>query len=298
MKNFTTALKNHYAGRAHTLAILWKITRTDGLIFGFTNHDEAVVFSGLTYEPSSVFDASAIATRGELNVDNLEAHGFLDSDGITAADIEAGRWDGADIQIIEVNYRDVSMGGNLLRAGTMGNIDRRSGTYTAEMRGLMQFLQNQIVRVVTPACNAQLGDTRCGVSIAAYTQTGTISARTDDRSMTISVSRPDAYFNYGVLTFTSGANNGLSMEIKKHLTTGVIELFQPMPYTVATGNTISIIPGCNKTHASRVAQVGTPAVATTQWYGDCKDKFNNLANFRGFPAVPGPDKTQLFGGQK
>ncbi len=298
MKTIPTALKTHYATRAHTLAILWKITRTDGVIFGFTNHDEAIPFSGLTYKPSSVFDASAIATRGELNVDNLEAHGFLVSDGITAADIEAGRWDGADIQIVEVNYRDLTMGANILRTGSMGNIDRRSGIYTAEMRGLMQYLQNQIVRVVTPACNAKLGDARCGVAIAGLTQTGTITARTDDRNMTISVTRPDAYFNYGVLTFTSGLNNGLRMEIKKHLTTGVIELFQPMPYTVAAANTISIIPGCNKSHTSRVAQVGTPPVATIQWYGDCKDKFSNLANFRGFPSVPGADKTQLFGGQK
>lgn len=296
MKDIPVLLKNHYASGVHTLAILWKVTRTDGQIFGFTNHDQSIMFDSIAYEPSSVFDASAIATRAELNVDNLEAHGFLNSAGITVQDIEAGRWDGADIQIVEVNYRDLSMGANILRTGALGNINRQSGTYTAEMRGLMQFLQNQVVRIVTPACNATLGDARCGVNLASLTQTGTITARIDDRTMTISITRPTAYFNYGVITFTSGLNNALRMEIKKHLTTGVIELFQPMPYTVAVGNTFSIVPGCNKTHASRVVKVAN--VDTTQWYGDCKDKFSNLVNFRGFPGVPGYDKMMLNGGQK
>jgi hypothetical protein len=43
-----------------------------------------------------------------------------------------------------------------------------------------------------------------------------------------------------------------------------------MPYTVAGGNTYSVIAGCTKRFAE-----------------DCVTKFANGVNFRGFPHVPG-----------
>lgn len=48
-----------------------------------------------------------------------------------------------------------------------------------------------------------------------------------------------------------------------------IDFFVPTPYAVSTGDQFSIVVGCDK-------QVNT-----------CINKFNNLANFRGFPEVPG-----------
>lgn len=296
MKIIPIALKDHYAGRAHTLARLWRIERLDGEIFGFTDHDQPIEFESLTYSPSSVFDASAIATRGELNVDNLEVQGLIDSDGITTADIEAGRWDGARIEIREVNYKDLTQGANILRVGDLGEIKRSPGAYVAEMRGLMQFLQNNAVKVVAPACNARLGDERCGVDLSLYTQSGSVSAVTDRRQITISVVEDDGYFNYGLITFTDGANAGIGKEIKKQ-EAGAIDLFEPFPYDIEAGDAFTISPGCNKTHASRLV-TDSSGEEVTEWYGDCKDKFDNLVNFRGFPTVPGQDKVLLVGGQK
>ena len=167
MKSLSTELLAHYAAGGTTLARLWKLTRQDAEVFAFTDHDSAITYLSITYEPSSVFDASAISTSGDLNVDNLDTQGLLDSAGITSQDLEAGLWDGAEVEIVEVNYKDLTMGHNPLRFGSLGEVQRSGLTYTAELRGLMHKLQNNIGRTVTPSCDAVLGDARCGVDLEA-----------------------------------------------------------------------------------------------------------------------------------
>lgn len=84
------------------------------------------------------------------------------------------------------------------------------------------------------------------------------------------------YFDYGVLTFTSGANNGRSMEVRQY-TEGMITLSLPMPYPIEVGDTYTMTPGCDK-------------FLTT-----CRDKFSNVVNFRGEPYLPGRDKVVQVG---
>jgi uncharacterized phage protein (TIGR02218 family) len=282
VKVLSAELLAHYAGDLHTLARLWKITRRDLTVFAFTDHDAAIEYppadsDSLTYEPSSVFDASAIETRGELNVDNLEVQGLLDSVGITAQDLEAGLWDGSTVEIVEVNYKDLTMGHNPLRYGTLGEVQRNSLTYTAELRGLMHALQNNIGRTVKPSCDAVLGDARCGVDIEALRVSGAVTVATSNRVFTTDVNGSDTY-TYGVLTWTTGLNAGLSMEVKLHAT-AVLTLQIEMPYTVQVGDDFTVTPGCDKTKPTCIAT------------------FDNVINFRGFSFVPGQDKVLKVGGQ-
>ena len=278
MKPLSPALLAHYASGNTTLARLWKITRRDGAVFGFTDHDERIPYAGTLYEPSSVFDASANNTRAELNVDSMETAGLLDSDGITAQSLEDGSWDGATVQIVEVNYRDLTMGHNPLRRGTLGEIQRSGQTYTAELRGLAHALQNNIVRVVKPSCDAVLGDARCGVDLEALRVSGEVTVATSARQFATDLGGSGTY-SYGVLTWTTGANAGRSMEIKAHTATGVLELQLAMPYAVQAGDEFAATPGCDKTKAT------------------CISTFDNVVNFRGFSFVPGQDKVLLVGGQ-
>ena len=64
------------------------------------------------------------------------------------------------------------------------------------------------------------------------------------------------------------------MEVKLHsYANGVvdIELWQPMPLNLEVSDTFVITAGCKQD-------------ATT-----CNAKFSNIANFRGFNLIPGPD---------
>ena len=81
------------------------------------------------------------------------------------------------------------------------------------------------------------------------------------------------FFTAGKVTWQTGANAGLSKEIKTHATGGNILLQEPMPCTVAVGDTFTIYAGCLKRYDE-----------------DCGPaKFNNQVNFRGFPKLPGND---------
>lgn len=283
MKTLSPELLAHYASGATTLARLWRITRRDGEVYGFTDHDRRITYplvDGIAYVPNSAFDASAVSTRGELNTDNLEAVGLLDAAGITAADIEAGRWDGAQVQILEVNWADLSMGHNVLRVGELGQVQRRGQTYTAELRGLMAKLANRTGRIVTPGCDAVFGDSRCGIAVLGLTVSATVTGVTSQRIITAAgLIEAAGHFDGGVCTFDTGANAGLAMEVKLHAAGGVITLQLPMPYAIAVDDTLTLAPGCDRSFAT------------------CRDVYDNAVNFRGFPSVPGQDQVLLVGGQ-
>ncbi|MES2959807.1 MAG: DUF2163 domain-containing protein [Pseudomonadota bacterium] len=278
----------HYAGRAWTLARLWKLTTRTGAVYAFTDHDRALTFDSVAYVPTSAFDMAAISTKAALNVDNSEMQGLLDALGITAEDIEAGAWDGATFELLEVNWRDLTMGANILRTGEVGEVKREGLTYRFELRGLMQALQNNVGRLVLPACDADLGDARCGVDLEALRVTSAVTAVASRRAFTAAgLMQAAGYFTFGVVTFTSGLNEGRSMEVRLHEAAGVFTLQLPLPYALTVADTFTVVPGCDKRHE----------LVDGVWLGDCKNKFDNVINFRGSPFVPGADKVALFGGQ-
>lgn len=288
MKSIPANLATHYDGSALTLAWCWKVTRTDAQVFAFTSHDQAITLDGVTYAASSVFDASAVSTLSELNVDDVEVAGLLDSSGITADDIERGLWDGAAVEIRRVNWASIADGAEIMRVGEIGEIRRDGQGFRAELRGLMQKLQRNIGDLISPLCNAEVGDTRCAVNMASFTHTAAVTAVTSRREFTCSsLAQAAGYFANGRVTFTSGANNGVVADVKNNAS-GVITLRLALPFDVSVTDNISIKAGCDKRHI--VNADGTQT-------GDCKNKFNNVVNFRGFWAVPGRDATMLVGGQ-
>jgi uncharacterized phage protein (TIGR02218 family) len=272
MKTISTNLKNHLAQETTTTCTLWKITRTDSQVFGFTDSAADVLYNGLNYVASTGHAPSSIQTNSTLSVDNLEVQSILDSTSITESDIQAGIWDFAEVLIMIVNYKDLSMGDMILRRGWLGNIKTGANNFTAELRGMMQPLQQVIGRVYTAACSAQLGDSACGINTTGYTYTGTVESTTDSRTFVDSlIVAATGYYNGGIITWTSGLNNTYKMEVKSNIGSSVV-LQLGMPNPIQIGDSFTIVAGCDKTLAT------------------CKAKFNNVINFRGFPHIPGYDK--------
>lgn len=284
MNVISIALANHYAQGTTTLATCWKITRQDSQVFGFTSTDKNLSIDGITYEAATGFTPSAIVGNDNLAVDNMEVSGIIDSLTITEVDLFAGLWDFAEIEIFEVNYADLSQGVRKLTKGTLGEVSIGRNQFVAELRGMAQQLQQTVGSLYSPTCRAELfsttGQWRCGLVEADLTETGAITAVTDRQNFTDS-SRSEAadYFNHGKITWTSGDNAGLSMEIKD-FGSGAFQLYLPMPYDIQVADTYSVTPGCNK--------IGRE--------GDCKNKFNNYLNFRGEEDVPGNDQLMKVGG--
>ena len=270
----SAALKAHFAGDYLTVATLWKVTRTDGALFYFTDHDQNILYQGATYLAATGYVPSAVQTSAGLQVDNLEVTSVLDSAFITDADLAAGLWDYAEVIIMVVNWADLTMGDMIIRRGKLGEVTTGKLSFVAELRGMMQHLQQEIGLLIMPTCNADLGDARCQVTLASFTSTGTLTAVTDNAHFTdSSLAGATGLFDYGKLTWTGGLNDGLAMEVKGFTSGGAIVLQQPMPYAVAIGDTFSISQGCDKSTGA----------------GGCT-KFSNIINFRGYPHLPGMDR--------
>ena len=101
--------------------------------------------------------------------------------------------------------------------------------------------------------------------------TGSVTAVTSKLEFTDSGrAEANGYFNNGLLTWTSGANAGLQMEVKD-FTSNTFTLFESMinDISVSPQDTYSVVAGCDKT-------------ADT-----CKTKFNNMTSHGGFRYLPG-----------
>ncbi|MDQ1326709.1 MAG: hypothetical protein QG564_1845 [Campylobacterota bacterium] len=195
MRNMSAALKAHYAQETTTICTLWKITRKDGNIYGFTDLNKDLEYQSVFYEATTGYTISAIKNTAGLSVDNLELTSalnnvptaikdvtFINNDQMTDADIQAGLWDYAFVQIMEVNYEDLSMGHLFLKSGRLGQIKTARNTYNAEMRGITQALQQSTGRIYTPNCVANLGDSNCRIDLATYTFNGSVEELIDQHS--------------------------------------------------------------------------------------------------------------------
>jgi uncharacterized phage protein (TIGR02218 family) len=281
MKTTNSTLREHIKQSATELATFWRITRNDGQFFGYTSHDQPITIGAVVYAPQAGFTPSAIETKEGLSVDNLELDAIVLSVEFSEAELMAGRWDYAKVEIFQANWRSPNSGQLRLRKGTLGEVSfmaqgprtTLTGAYKAELRGLLQPLSQVVGEVVSQMCRASLGDRRCKVAVGAYTFAAAVSAV---NAANTSISAPALtqsanYFGYGIALFTSGANGGYQMEVQTY-TPGNITFFQPLPYPIAVGDTFNVVAGCDR------------------HFGTCHARFNNAANFRGEPHLPGQDK--------
>jgi len=274
--DFPAGFQDHLDSGSTTLSWCWKIERTDGVVLGFTNHDRPLQFDGVDFEASTGFLGSELDSRVLMSVDNMEVYGAVDSERIRESDIEAGLYDDASISVYLVNWEDVSQR-ILVKKGSVGNVKRGKLMFQAEVRGLGTQLQQTKGRSYQYPCDARLGDSRCGKDLSgpSFTKTGATVSLVNSPSSIVSGSLSayeDKWFTNGKLTFTSGGNNGISREVKRHAkdgATSTLQFWEPFPFTIDPGDTFTVVAGCN------------------QLLSDCKNKFDNVVNHRGFPHIPG-----------
>lgn len=271
MKTLPAGLQAHLDGGATTLCWCWTITRRDGTVFGFTDHDEPVTVAGTVCDPATGMTASDVVSGLGLSVDGLEVEGALSSDALSAADLRAGLFDDAAVTLYRVNWQDPSQT-VLMRSGNLGEIAQRGAAFTAEIRGLTHRLQQPRGRVFQASCDAEFGDARCGVSLAGAPNRVAASVIEDRGEGILIVSnvdgQADGWFARGRIVFTSGALAGTEARIRTHGGSR-IALWSALPGVAAPGDALNVIAGCDKRFAT------------------CRDRFDNHINFRGFPHMPG-----------
>lgn len=271
------ALYEHLASGATTVCRAWRVTRPDGLVLGFTDHDCDLDFEGVSFRAGTGLTARALQQATGLSVDNTEAVGALSDAAITEADILAGRFDGAEVTAWLVNWTAPEERLVQFR-GTLGEISRAGGAFQAELRGLTEALNRPQGRTIQQGCTAVLGDGACRFDLTTpgYAIERAVEAVEDGRLFRW----PDLpgfderWFEKGRLVVLSGAAAGLSATVKNDRVEAkgrLIELWQAILAEIAPGDLVRIEAGCDRRAET------------------CRLKFGNFLNFRGFPHVPGED---------
>jgi uncharacterized phage protein (TIGR02218 family) len=276
MRTIPSALQAKLDSGVTTLCRCWTIARQDGVTQGFTDHDEDIALGAVTCRAGTGLAGSEATQKLGLAVDSSELSGALADDSLNEADLAAGRYDAASVELWLTDWSEPELR-VLLARGSLGEVRREGAAFTAELRGLSDALAQDSGRLYTATCSADLGDGHCTVDLASavYRGSGTVLALTATSSFSADGldGFDDGWFTAGKLGFVSGANSGLSVEVKSHRKDGVVtlDLWQAMPEPIAPGDEFIVTAGCDKRFTT------------------CHDRFSNVVNFRGFPHIPGND---------
>lgn len=285
MRFVPSSLQARLDSGATTLARCWQITRADGKRLGFTDHDLALAFDGLQFEPDSGFTASSAEASTGLSAGTHDISGILRSESIDEADIARGLFDGAEVLLYLVDWKDTASR-LVLSRGQIGRIRRDGLSFEAEVTGISDRLNRPFGRAYVHSCECRLGDTKCGVDLgsAAYLGLATVVDVVEPHHFVVTGigTYSSGWFNGGSLLWTAGANAGATGTVKIHQAasgTVSLETWLAPALQVTIGDTLEVKSGCNKT-------------AT-----ECRAKFDNLLNFRGFPHMPGDDVATSYPAQ-
>ncbi len=272
MRTLPPGLQAHLDSGTTTLCHCWRVTLKSGEKLGFTDHDNLLNFDGTVFEADAGFTASSIESSLGFSVDNMEAEGALQSAKLDETRLHAGEFDHATIEVWRVNWTDVSQR-VLMRKGHLGEVTYGDGAFSAEVRGMAHLLSQQRGRLFQYGCDAELGDSRCGVNLngPAFTAAGVVVAVESAAVIVSGIGFADDWATRGVLRFTA---SGKTIAVKRQRNVGAltrVELRQALSFSVGVGSAVELGAGCDKQFAT------------------CRAKFSNAMNFRGYPHMPGTD---------
>ncbi len=262
------------------MADCFTFTLLSGLILTYTNADVPVQLNGFTFLANSVLvDGLQYKSQVGLDVDqqkltisarptdNVQGVPFLQA-------LRNGVFDGCEIKrerafLSSWQTASAPIGSVILFMGRLGTIDN-VGRTTAQVTvnsDLVLLDLNMPRNIYQPACLHVLYDSGCSLVKNAFGADGTVGA--GSTNTIINWSGASSVYAQGSITFSSGANAGKTATVKT-TGAGTLILAYPLVNAPTAADAFTIYQGCDHTLAT------------------CKAKFNNLANFRGFPFVPPP----------
>lgn len=277
MRTIPEEFAAHLALGETTTARCWRVIRADGVTLGFTDHGRPLIIEGTICAPTHGLDSGEMPARLGQQVETGEVLGVLDSLAIAEDDILLGRYDGARVESWLVNWVAPEQQ-LLLRVDTIGEIVREDGVFRAELRSAQQALNVRRGRVYQGLCDAEIGDSRCGIDLElpAYRGSALVTAVIDAFQVRVSglSGFSEDWFAFGMGHWTGGRRDGARDPVLTHRRTPGGDLLgfgTRLGEWVVPGDALVVTVGCDRRFAT------------------CKARFGNAANFRGFPHIPGSD---------
>jgi len=269
---------------------LYTITLQSGTVLRYSGADTAVTVNGLTFALGPSMRRNRLSQVIGIRVSTMSLDVAATADDVFNSDenwlsaMAKGYLDGATVYL-ERGFFDDSLtcqGTVPVFYGRVGEVSAGRSGGKIEVRSHSELLDVMVpTDVFQPGCRNMLFDPICGLSKAASTFAGTTNAAADANNLTLTttsaaiIALANGWANLGQIVFTSGPLTGTARTVRQHTVSGgvaTIVLVYQTPGAWASGTTFNLIAGCNKVFA-----------------GDCLNKFNNQAKFRGEPFVPPPE---------
>ncbi len=258
------------------LALCWRLARPDGVVLGFTSHDRDILRDGVVYRAGPGMTPSAVVQTDELAGDSMAVEGVLASSAITAADLAAGVWTGAVVEVLVADWSDPDAELLCLSRGRMGEVVRLGigagdgGPFQVELLSELEMVEAVLPLRLSPTCRNSLGDGACGVNLDPFRLDWDVAGGIGNRLLLAPGIADPARFSGGRLRFIRGPLSGQDMEIVGADAGGLLLDTGVLPDGLV-GARVRLTPGCDKRLAT------------------CHERFGNVRAFGGEPYVPGTD---------
>ena len=245
-----------------------------------TGADMPGVWDGQTYGAHELIikrGATRIAVGLDVDSNTLQISAAPDYrlEGLQWAEAALGGvLDGARVKIDRVFF-DAELrpvGAVNIFSGRVSDVSGSRSSVKVDVKSDIELLNVSSPRNIYQAgCMRTLYDDGCKVNREKFTVNGRVTENSQTGTvLKHNLTQPDGWFSQGVIKFTSGRNAGLSRTVKVH-SGNTFEFALRLPFPPQAGDVFKVYPGCNKRRDT------------------CKDKFNNIVHFRGFPFIPSAD---------
>lgn len=269
--------------RAKRPCDLVAITRTDGEVARFTNHDRTVTFLGTQFVPVTFAGMSAERREAALRSGNQELYGVIDGNYVLLPDLLGDLYRGAEVAHVVTDWSRPWLWVARHRK-RIRNVNWTGTQWVATLESQAQIMTRpaggRFGGVWAPPCPYKLGGPGCGRDISAWEiPTATVQTVVDSRMVVrFSVASwpgtwVDDEYRDGEVEWLTGDNAGVVSPIVRYVhSTREVELLLPTKFRIQVGDTA-------------IGRVGCNGLATT-----CKDKFDWLDNHGGDALQPSAAK--------
>jgi uncharacterized phage protein (TIGR02218 family) len=255
-------------------ATFWRVLRRDGVTLGFATHDRDLWFEGVLHRAAPGLIPSAIRRSADLQPDSAEVEGALSHEAISAADLAAGRYDGARILIGLVDWETLES--QVIYRGAIGAVAEEAGRFTAELASRKAELQFDPIPRTSPTCRAEFCGPGCALSSARFDHLAVLASHDlAENAVTLDLAVSAADLLGGSLRWIDGPHSGLGMGIAG-LSGAALVLDRPLDEALPPGLRVIVREGCDRTLAT------------------CASRFDNALNFQGEPFLPGNDQITRY----
>lgn len=279
MKFASASFRNALRSDVSTFCRIITITLDNGTVYRYTDLDRDLKIGLNTYVAAGV-DMSAVrqSSIGGGNGGSLTLV-MSDTDAeITEERVRSRALAGARYVYEMVDYTHPEYGTMTLGVGRFGSIDFDDrGECRINLNGLLSDGARTLGEVYSQECRNDFGDEICRYPVEDLRVAFVIDQVFDNQTFVANelTKSKDGYWDYGVVTFTSGLNAGTSLEVARSYANGEINLGLGTSYNINPGDAASIVPGCSKTRTQ------------------CRQDYNNVLNMRAEPDAPTIDNQNI-----